>query len=148
MFHIKFLTSEKLIWSLLQYWSDENLVGDVACCVYCLSLKVFGQFIFTQHSSCHFNKCSVLPLNNTILLKCSWYWELISDTMVFTERFKLWILKFFVMITSNFVNLSILLFLYSFAKLDKILKSFILRSEKVYPSVPKVVIHDDIPIVL
>ena len=52
------------------------------------------------------------------------------------------------MITANLANLSILLFLYSFAKLDKVLKSFILRPEKVYPSVPRVVIHDDIPIVL
>ena len=52
------------------------------------------------------------------------------------------------MITSNLTNLSILLFLYNFAKLDKILKSFILGPEEVYPSIPRVVIHDDIPIVL
>ena len=52
------------------------------------------------------------------------------------------------MIISNLANLSILLFLYSFAKFDKILKDFILGPEEVYPSVPRVVIHDDIPIVL
>ena len=52
------------------------------------------------------------------------------------------------MITANLADLSILLFLHSFAKLDEVLKSFILRSEEVYPSVPRVVIYDDIPIVL
>ena len=52
------------------------------------------------------------------------------------------------MITSNLANLNILLFLYNFAKLDKVLKSFILGLEKVYPSVLRVVIYDDIPIVL
>ena len=52
------------------------------------------------------------------------------------------------MITTNLANLNIFLFLYNFTKIDKVLKSFILGSEKVYLSVPKVVIHDDIPIVL
>ena len=52
------------------------------------------------------------------------------------------------MITVNLANHSILLFLYSFAKLDEILKGFILGPEEVYLSVPRVVIHDDIPIVL
>ena len=52
------------------------------------------------------------------------------------------------MITANFADLSILLFLHSFAKLDKMLKGFILGPEEVYSSVPKVVIYDDIPIVL
>ena len=70
------------------------------------------------------------------------------DSMVFTKRFELRILEFLGMIIANFANLSILLFLYSFAKLDKILKGFILGPEEVYPSVPRVVIHDDIPIVL
>ena len=51
------------------------------------------------------------------------------------------------MITTNLSNLSILLFLHSFAKLDKVLKSFILGAKKVYLSVPRVVIYDDIPIV-
>ena len=52
------------------------------------------------------------------------------------------------MITANFANRSILLFLYSYAELDKVLKNFILELEEVYSSVPRVVIHDDIPIVL
>ena len=52
------------------------------------------------------------------------------------------------MITANFANLSILFFLHSFAELGKMLKGFILGPEEVYPSVPKVVIHDDISIVL
>ena len=52
------------------------------------------------------------------------------------------------MITTNLADLSILLFLHSFAKLDKVMKSFILGLEEVYPSVPRVVIYDDIPIVL
>ena len=52
------------------------------------------------------------------------------------------------MITTNLADLSILLFLHSFAKLDEVLKSFILGPEEVYLSVPRVVIHDDIPIVL
>ena len=52
------------------------------------------------------------------------------------------------MITANFANLSILLFLHSFAELGKMLKGFILGPEKVYPSVPRVVIYDDVPIVL
>ena len=70
------------------------------------------------------------------------------DSMVFTKRFQLEILELFAMITANLTNLSIFLFLHSFAKLDKFLKDFILGPEKVYPSVPRVVIHDDIPIVL
>ena len=145
--HIRLLTFVKLVWSFLQQRSDESSVGNIACCVYCLSSKVFRQSIFTQHTSCHFNKCFVLPLNNTILLRCSWCWELMGNTIVFTKIFELWILKFFAMITSNLTNLSILLFLYSFAKLDKLLKNFILGSEKVYPSVARIVIHDDISIV-
>ena len=52
------------------------------------------------------------------------------------------------MITANLADLSILLFLYSFAKLDKMLKDFILGPEKVYPGVLRVVIYDDVPIVL
>ena len=52
------------------------------------------------------------------------------------------------MITANFANLIILLFLHSFAKLGEMLKGFILGPEEVYLSVPRVVIHDDIPIVL
>ena len=51
------------------------------------------------------------------------------------------------MITTNLADLNILLFLHSFAKLDKVLKNFILGPEKVYLIVPRVVI-DDIPIVL
>ena len=52
------------------------------------------------------------------------------------------------MITSNFDNLSTLLFLHKSAKLGEELKGFILGPKKVYPSVLRIVIYDDIPIVL
>ena len=52
------------------------------------------------------------------------------------------------MVTANLADLSILLFLHSFAKLDEVLKNFIFGLKEVYPSVPRVVIYDDIPIVL
>lgn len=52
------------------------------------------------------------------------------------------------MITSNLDDLSTLLFLYRSTKLGKKLKDFILKPEKVYQSIPKIVIHDDVPIVL
>ena len=52
------------------------------------------------------------------------------------------------MVTSNLDNYNTLLLLHRSAKLGEELKGFILKSEKVYLSVPRVVIHDDIPIVL
>ena len=52
------------------------------------------------------------------------------------------------MITANLADLSILLFLHSFAKLDKVLKRFILGLKEVYLSIPRVVTHDDILIIL
>ena len=128
--HIRFLTSVKLVWSLLQQGFDESSVGDVACCVYCLSLKIFRQSIFTQHTFCHFDECSVLLLNDSILLRSSRSWELMHDSMVFIEGFELWIFKLFAMITTNLADLSILLFLHSFAKLDKVLKTSFLDLRK------------------
>ena len=71
-----------------------------------------------------------------------------SDAMVFTERSEFWILKFFVMVTSNFNNFNAFKLLYRFVEFDENLESFIFYVKKVYLSVPWVVVYNDIPVVL
>ena len=60
---------QEFIRSLLVCGMEEEPVGVVGCGGNSFSLKIVGRLELAQHCSCHLDECSVLPFNNTILLR-------------------------------------------------------------------------------
>jgi len=73
-----------------------------------------------------FFKGSIFPFHNTILLRCSWGEKIMVNSIFFTKFFKILILKFTSMISSNWNNINNFLILNNLGKFVKSIKSFIL----------------------
>ena len=68
---IKFcIVISEFICSLLEEFVKIYPVDDVARSINCLSPEMTRRLVFIKHRSCHFDERPVLPLNNSILLRC------------------------------------------------------------------------------
>src|ERR1043165_2375896 len=102
--------------------------------------------VFSKHSSGHFNKSSILPFNNTILLRCVCSREFMSETIGIKKIFDMCILEFCTIITSDMLQRYFILGLSSLSESIEDIDNFALIIEKEYPSIAREIInnHDTI----
>src|SRR4051812_49429488 len=85
--HIRLVTSDKLMRSFLQELMKVNLVDDMASCVDGFGPEPDWCLVFIKHCSGHFNKSTILPFNNTILLRCISSREFMSEAIIIKKFF-------------------------------------------------------------
>src|SRR6185437_13432963 len=82
----------------------------------CFRPKLIRDLVFIKHCSCGFYESSILPLNNSILLRCVWYRELMTNSFFIMIFFYVGVLEFGAIVTSYFLDLGFKLVLGSFCK--------------------------------
>src|SRR3954466_13271781 len=102
--NIWFVTSDKLMRSFVQKFVKVNLVDDMTSYVNCFSPEPDGSLVFSKHGSGHFNKSSILPFNDTILLRCIGSRELMSKSMIIKKIFNMSVFEFSSIITSDMLQ--------------------------------------------
>ena len=88
----------------------------MACSIDSIGPKPDGGLIFCKHSSSHFNKCTILPFNHTILLRCICGRELMRNAMIIKKFFDICIFEFSAIITSDMLQSKIIFILSSLGK--------------------------------
>ena len=109
---------------------------DIGCIFYCFSPKLWWNFFILYHTSFHLLECSILPLNNTILLRCVGNRILHMDTCIFKimDEIKLDILS--IIIIYEYLEFPPKLVLnQGFKNLEEV-KNFILEFKEVNSTVP------------
>src|SRR3954469_1137103 len=85
--HIRLVTSDKLMRSFLQELMKVNLVDDMAGSVDGFGPELNWGLVFSKHCSGHLNKTTILPFNNTILLRCIRSREIMSEAITIKKIF-------------------------------------------------------------
>jgi hypothetical protein len=80
----------------------ETVVG-VAGDVNRLRPKLIRCLVLIKHGPCHIQESSILPLDNTILLRCIWRIELMLDSLL-KKSFNLRVLELGSIIVSNLLD--------------------------------------------
>jgi hypothetical protein len=99
------------------------------------SPKVIGRLKFIQHCSCHLNKCPVLPLNNTILLRGIGCGELVLDPFILKELAHGVVLQLGTVVIANGFDLCFICALGLLGEVNEVLVGFILGLEEEHPCV-------------
>jgi hypothetical protein len=73
------LDGHDLVGSLVQVLVEVEAVGGMACSVDGFRPKRVWSLVIIKHCPCRFNQCTVLPLNNVILLSSVWSREFMLD---------------------------------------------------------------------
>src|SRR4051812_41449515 len=73
--------------SFLQELVKVNLVDDMAVSVDSFGPEPNWSLVFSKHCSGHFNKSTILPFNNTILLRCIRSREFMSEAIIIKKIF-------------------------------------------------------------
>src|SRR3954467_3506709 len=103
--HIRLVTSDKLMRSFLQELMKVNLVDDMASSVDCFGPEPDWGLVFSKHCSGHLNESTILPFNNTILLRCVSCREFMSEAIFLKKIFNMSIFEFCPIITSDMLQL-------------------------------------------
>src|SRR3954469_8793662 len=103
--HIRLVTSDKLMRSFLQELMKVNHVDDMAGSVDSFGPEPNWGLIFSKHSSGHLNNSTILPFNNTILLRCIGSREFMSEAIIIKKIFDVSIFEFSSIITSDMLQL-------------------------------------------
>src|ERR1041384_4115171 len=80
-------------------------IDDVAGSVDCFSPPHERHVVFSKHRSSHLDEGSVLPFNDTILLRSVWRRELMSDAHLIEEFLYAGVLEFSAIVASNVLDL-------------------------------------------
>ena len=80
-------------------------IDDVAGSVDCFSPPNERRVVFSKHRSIHIDEGSVLPFNDSILLRSVWSRELMSDAHLIEEFLYASVLEFGVVVASNVLDL-------------------------------------------
>ena len=132
--HLRFVTRDYLIWSLAQVLVDVETVDCMASGVDCFGPKAIRGPVLIKHGSCGFNQGSILPLHNAILLRSVWSAEFMLDSFFIKKFFNICVPKFRAIVTSNMLDLQLLLILGSSYKFLDYPLSFTLILQKENPS--------------
>src|SRR3954462_259445 len=80
-------------------------IDDVAGSVDCFSPPYERRVVLSKHRSSHLDEGSVLPFNDSILLRSVWIRELMSDAHLIKEFLYASVLEFRVVVASNMLDL-------------------------------------------
>src|ERR1041385_4576373 len=83
------------------------MIDDVACSVDCFSPPLEWSIVLSQHRASHLDEGSVLPLNNSILLRSVGRREFMCDSQVIEEFFHTEVLELSAVVTSNVLDLQV-----------------------------------------
>src|SRR3954465_2557084 len=106
--HIRLVTSDKLMRSFLQELMKVNLVDDMESSVDSFGPEPDWGLVFSKHCSGHFNKSTILPFNNTILLWCIRSREFMNEAIFIKKIFNMSIFEFSSIVTSDVLQLRII----------------------------------------
>src|ERR1043165_3266033 len=106
--HIRLVTSDKLMRSFLQELMKVNLVDDMADSVDSFGPEPDWGLVFSKHCSGHFNKCAILPLDNSILLRCVCSRKFMSEAIIIKKIFDMSVFEFSPIVTSDMLQLRII----------------------------------------
>src|SRR3954468_8114036 len=115
----------------------------MTCSIDSFSPEPDRSLVFSKHSSSHFNKSTIIPFNNTILLRCICNREFMSKTIVIKKIFDMCILEFFTIITSDMLQRYFVLGLSSLGESFEDIENFALIIEKEYPSIAREIINNN-----
>src|SRR3954463_9021395 len=99
--------------------------------------------VFSNHSSGHFNKSSILPFNHTILLRCISCREFMSKTIGIKKIFDICILELCTIITSDMLQRYFIFDLSSLSESFEDIDHFAFIIEKEYPGVAREIIDNN-----
>ena len=116
--HLRFVTGDYLIWSLAQVLVDVKAVDCMASGVDCFGPKAIQGLVLIKHGSCGFDQGPILPLHNAILLRSVWSREFMLDSFFIKKFFNICIPKFRAIVTSNMLDLQLILILGSYEFFD------------------------------
>src|SRR3954464_16060657 len=102
--NIGLFTSDKFMGCFLQELVQINLVDDMTCSIDCFSPEPDRSLVFSKHSSGHFNKCSILSLDHTILLRCISSREFMSKAIFIKKIFDMSVFEFCTIVTSDMLE--------------------------------------------
>ena len=105
--------------------------------------KLVWRHVLIKHGPSHLNKSPILPLRKTILLGSIWRGILMLYPLFTQEFIHHVILELGAIVTSHGLDLTIMLTLSFFGKVDEGFLSFIFGLEKEHPSVSCEVINND-----
>ena len=109
--HLRFVTGDYLVWSLAQILVDVEAVDCMASGVDCFGSKAIQGLVLIKHGSCGFNQGPILPLHNAVLLRSVWSGEFMLDSFFIKKFFNICIPKFRAIVTSNMLDLQLILIL-------------------------------------
>jgi hypothetical protein len=92
--HLGFVNGDYLIGCLAQVFLEVEAVDGMTRRIDCFSPKDIQSLVLIKHCSCGFNQCPILPLYNTILLRCVWCGELMLDSFFIKKIFNIGVPKF------------------------------------------------------
>src|ERR1041385_1251463 len=84
-------------------------IDDVTGSVDCFSPPLEWSIVLSQHRASHLDEGSILPLNNTILLRSVWRREFMSNSRVIEEFFHTEVLEFSAVVASNVLDLQVVI---------------------------------------
>src|ERR1041384_3800962 len=106
--NIRLVTSDKLMRSFLQELVKVNLVDDMAGSVNSFGPEPNWSLVFSKHCSGHLNKGTILPVNNTILLRCISSREFMSEAIIIKKIFNVSIFEFLPIVTADMLQFRII----------------------------------------
>src|SRR3954466_953895 len=82
-------------------------IDDVAGSIDCFSPPLERRVVFSKHRSSHLDEGSVLPFNDSILLRGVWSRELMSDAHLIEKFLYASVLEFVAVVASNVLDLQV-----------------------------------------
>ena len=123
--------------------SCEDIGGCMTCHIDCFRPKLIRDLVFIKHCSCGFYESSILPLNNSILLRCVWYQEFMTNSFFIKIFFYVGVLELGAIVASYSLDLGFKLILGSFCKFLEGFLYYTFVMQKEYPSETRIIINND-----
>jgi hypothetical protein len=111
--HLEFVTGDYLVGCLAQVFVEVEAVDSMANHIDCFAPKDIRSLVLIKHCSCGFNRCPILPLYNTILLRCVWSGELMLDSFFIKKFFNIGVPEFRTIVTPYVLDLQLIFILSS-----------------------------------
>src|SRR3954470_21260688 len=116
-----------------------NLVDDMVGSVNCFGPEPDRCLVFSKHCSGHFNKSTILPLNDAILLWCISSREFLSEAIFIKKIFNMSIFEFSPIVTSDMLQLRIIC---NLSSLSEDINNFALVIQEENPSITREIINN------
>src|SRR3954466_4775694 len=128
--------------SFLQELMKVNLVDDMASCVDGFGPEPDWGLVFSKHCSGHLNKSTILPFNNTILLRCIGSREFVSETIIIKKFFNVSVFEFSSIVTTDMLQLRIIFNLSSLGERCEDVINFALIIQEENPSITREIVNN------